>query len=171
MEKGEKEDMTDWTSQLLERRLELDRVDRQSLDNIKRTESTKRRNKTTKTARRPKRRKYETISEEWGLGGGGEILDRVLSSGIEGRKKKPSSEPVMFRELGAKGESLEPLEPLEPVEPYVKDIVEKPSALEWDGRRLNILALEWEGQGQGFGGGTFSIPAPPGSSRREDRKV
>ena len=44
-------------------------------------------------------------------------MDRVLSSGIEGRKKKPSSEPVIFRKLDTNVGTFEPVEPLEPVEP------------------------------------------------------
>ena len=95
VEKGEKVDHTDWTTGLLERRLGRDKLDRQSLDGLKMTDSSKRKNDHTKTGRKPKRRKYEIISEDWGLGSG----ERALSSGIEGVKSKPNCGPVVFNTL------------------------------------------------------------------------
>ena len=150
VEKDEKEDHKDWTTGLLEKRLGRDKLDRQRLDGLKMTDGSKRKNNQTKTRRKPKRRKYDMISEDWGLGGS----DRVLSSGIEGAIKKPNSETVASN-------IVENVESVEGLNWYVKNVVEKPKAIEWDVMRLTILALEWEGQ-QLWGEHAYTSPPPVG---------
>ena len=78
----------DWTTGLLEKRDLQDRENRRSLGKLVRIGSEKRKDSVEFTGRkRSKRKKYENISEDWGMcEGEGRASENFLYSGLEGVK-------------------------------------------------------------------------------------